>query len=63
MLTAGSRTNSWDGQDRLTQCVYNGPTITFTYGADGLRRRSVENCVTTDYVLDPVFSQLGSQIL
>jgi len=51
-LTGGNRTNSWDGQNRLTQCVYNGNTSTFTYGSDGLRRRSVENGVTTDYVLD-----------
>jgi hypothetical protein len=37
-LTGGGRTNTWDGQNRLTQCVYNSTTTTHTYGADGLRR-------------------------
>ncbi len=51
-LTGGGRTNTWDGQNRLTQCVYNGTTTTHTYGSDGLRRRTVEGATTTDYVLD-----------
>ena len=39
------------------QCTYNGYTSNYTYGADGLRRRSVVThsglpTVTTDYVLD-----------
>jgi len=32
--------------------VFNGTTTTHTYGSDGLRRRTVEGSVTTDYVLD-----------
>src|SRR5579862_5648276 len=51
-LTGGGRTNTWDGQNRLTQCVYNGTTSTFTYGSDGLRRRMVTGGNTSDYVLD-----------
>jgi RHS repeat-associated protein len=51
-LTGGGRTNTWDGQNRLTQCVYNGTTTTHTYGADGLRRRTVQGANTTDYVLE-----------
>ncbi len=51
-LTGGGRTNTWDGENRLTQRVYNGTTSSFTYGADGLRRRSVTGANTTDYVLD-----------
>src|SRR5205807_2391067 len=37
--SGGGRTNIWDGENRLTQCVWNGTTSTFVYGADGLRRR------------------------
>jgi RHS repeat-associated protein len=51
-LTGGGRTNTWDGQNRLTQCVYNGTTTTHTYAADGLRRRTVQGANTTDYVLE-----------
>ncbi len=55
-LTGGGRTNTWDSQNRLTQCVYNGTTSQFTYASDGLRHRSVattgNNTTTTDYVLD-----------
>jgi RHS repeat-associated protein len=51
-LTGGGRTNSWDSLNRLTQCVYNGTTSSFVYGADGLRRRSTTAGVSTDYVLD-----------
>jgi RHS repeat-associated protein len=50
-LTGGGRTNTWDGQNRLTQCVFGGTTTTHTYGADGLRRRTVQGAVTTDFVL------------
>src|SRR5579862_8163195 len=50
--TGGGRTNTWDGQNRLTQCVYNGTTSSFTYGADGLRRRMVVGTSTNDYVVD-----------
>ncbi len=55
-LTGGGRTNTWDSQNRLTQCVYNGTTSQFTYASDGLRHRSVattgSNVTTTDSVLD-----------
>jgi RHS repeat-associated protein len=51
-LTGGGRTNTWDAQNRLTQCVYNSTTTTFTYGADGLRRSSAAGGTTTNFVLD-----------
>jgi RHS repeat-associated protein len=51
-LTGGGRTNTWDGQNRLTQCVYGGVTTTHTYGSDGLRRRTVQGANTTDFLLD-----------
>ncbi len=51
-LTGGGRTNTWDVQNRLRQCAYSGNTSQYTYGSDGLRRRSVINGVTTDFVLD-----------
>jgi RHS repeat-associated protein len=51
-LTGGNRTNTWDGQNRLTTCVFNGTTTNHTYGSDGLRRRTVQGSNTTDYVLD-----------
>jgi len=40
-LTGGGRANTWDGQNRLTQCVKGGVTSIFTNGADELRRRKV----------------------
>lgn len=51
-LTGGGRTNTWDGQNRMVSCVSGSNTSTFTYGADGLRRRSVVNGTATDFVLD-----------
>ena len=51
-LTGGGRTNTWDGENRLTQCDYGGVTTTHTYGADGLRRRTVNGSNTTDHVLE-----------
>jgi RHS repeat-associated protein len=51
-LTGGGRTNTWDSQNRLVQCAYNGTTTTNTYASDGLRHRSVVGANTTDYVLD-----------
>jgi len=51
-LTGGGRTNTWDSENRMTQCAYNGTTSQFTYAADGLRHRSVVNGVTTDFALD-----------
>src|SRR5438105_11241410 len=50
--SGGGRANTWDGQDRLTQCVFNGTTSSLVYGADGLRRRETTGGVTTDSVLD-----------
>ncbi len=60
-LTGGSRTNTWDSQNRLVQCV-NGTgsaqkSSVMTYGSDGLRRRmtttnSDGSQTRTDYVLD-----------
>jgi YD repeat-containing protein len=51
-LTGGGRTNTWDSQNRLVQCAYNGTTTTNTYASDGLRHRSVVGTNTTDYALD-----------
>src|SRR5262249_34286589 len=55
-LSGGGRTNTWDGENRLVGCSYqNGLTThtsAFTNGSDGLRRRSVVDGVTTDFVLD-----------
>jgi hypothetical protein len=51
-VTGGGRTNTWDSQDRLVQCTYNGTTTTDTYASDGLRHRMVVGTNTTDYVLD-----------
>ncbi|HEV2473212.1 MAG TPA: RHS repeat-associated core domain-containing protein [Chthonomonadales bacterium] len=51
-LTGGGRTNTWDSQNRLVSCAYNGNSSQYTYGADGIRRRSVVNGVTTDFALD-----------
>ncbi|MGI4791254.1 MAG: RHS repeat-associated core domain-containing protein [Janthinobacterium lividum] len=51
-LTGGGRTNTWDSQNRLVSCVYGSSTTTNTYGADGLRRSSTVNGVTTYYVYD-----------
>jgi RHS repeat-associated protein len=51
-LTGGGRVNTWDSQNRMTQCVFGANASSFVYGADGLRRRSVVNATTTDYVLD-----------
>ena len=43
---------TWDSQNRMASCQFNGTTSTFTYGADGLRRRMVTGTNTTDYLLD-----------
>jgi len=49
---AANRTMTWDSQNRMASCTLNGTTSTFTYGADGLRRRMVTGTNTTDYLLD-----------
>jgi RHS repeat-associated protein len=46
------RTYTWDSQNRMTSCTYNGTTTTFTYGSDGLRRSMTLNGVTTYYAYD-----------
>jgi len=51
-LSDGTRTNTWDSQNRLVSCTSGGVTSTYTYGADGLRRTSTVNGVTTYYVYD-----------
>jgi RHS repeat-associated protein len=51
-LTGDGRTNTWDSQNRLVACVNGGNSSSFVYGADGLRRQSTVNTVTTDFVLD-----------
>ena len=40
LTDTGGRTMTWDSQNRMTSCTYQGTTSTFTYGADGLRRSS-----------------------
>ena len=44
-LTGSGRTNTWDSENRMSQCVNCTNTSSFTYGADGIRRRSVVNTV------------------
>ena len=51
-LTGGGRTNTWDSQNRLVQCVNGTTTSTFKYGADGLRRQMTSGGTTTDYGMD-----------
>ena len=56
-LSGGGRVSTWDSQNRLVKVVKNGVTSEFTYGCDGLRRRSVVTQASgeqmrTDYVLD-----------
>ena len=47
---------AWDSQNRMVSCAYRGNTLTFDYGADGLRRSetltSGGQSVTTYYVYD-----------
>ncbi len=51
--SGGGRSNSWDSQNRLVSCTYNGTTSMFTYGADGLRRSmNVNSGTTTHYAYD-----------
>ena len=45
-LTGGGRVNTWDSENRLATCVYNGTTSNFTYAADGIRLNAVEPGVT-----------------
>jgi RHS repeat-associated protein len=66
-LTDGTRTNTWDTQNRLVQCVAGGSgssgtgsgstTSQFVYGSDGMRKRGTVTAsdgtkTRTDYVYD-----------
>ncbi len=51
-ITGGGRTNNWDSENRMVSCVNGSNNSSFTYGSDGLRRRSTVNTVSTDFVLD-----------
>ncbi len=51
-LSGGARTNTWDSQNRLVQCVNGTTTSTFKYGSDGLRRQMTSGGTTTDFALD-----------
>jgi len=52
LTDTSGHTNVWDSQNRLVSCTKGGVTSTFTYGADGLRRSSTVNNVTTYYAYD-----------
>ena len=52
LTDSAGRTMTWDSQNRMVSCAYNGQTTTSTYGADGLRRSSTLNGVTTYYAYD-----------
>ncbi len=52
LTDASGRTLTWDSQNRLVSCTKGGVTSTSTYGADGLRRSSTVNGVTTYYAYD-----------
>ena len=54
-LTGGGRTNTWDSQNRLVNCVYGSNNSSYIYGADRFRHRSVVNGTTTDFALDGQF--------
>jgi RHS repeat-associated protein len=49
---SSGRTYTWDSQNRMVSCTYQGQTTTFTYGADGLRRSMTVNGITTYYAYD-----------
>jgi hypothetical protein len=51
-LTGGGRTSTWDSENRMATCAYQGNTCSFVYGADGVRHQSTVNGGTTDFVLD-----------
>jgi hypothetical protein len=52
LTDTGGRTMTWDSQNRLVSCTKGGVTNTYTYGADGLRRNSTVNGITTYYAYD-----------
>jgi RHS repeat-associated protein len=59
-LSGGGRSNVWDSQNRLVSCNYTAPngvaySSQFTYGADGLRRRSMVTSNGVTNVTDTVY--------
>lgn len=52
MLAGGGRTNTWDSQNRLIQCVNGITTSSFVYGEDGIRHQTTVNGSTKDFVVD-----------
>ncbi len=52
LTDASGRSMTWDSQNRMTSCTKAGVTSTYTYGADGLRRSSTVDGVTTYYAYD-----------
>jgi RHS repeat-associated protein len=59
-LSGGGRSNVWDSQNRLVSCNYTAPngvaySSQFTYGADGLRRRSVVTSNGVTNIVDTVY--------
>jgi hypothetical protein len=53
LTDASGRTYTWDSENRMTSCTYNGDTTTYTYGYDGLRRSSTKDA------LRPTTSTMG----
>jgi RHS repeat-associated protein len=49
---SSGRTYTWDSQNRMASCTYQGQTTTFTYGSDGLRRSMTVGGITTYYAYD-----------
>ena len=51
-LTGGGRSNTWNGENRLTACAYSGNSSSYVYGCDGLRRQSTVNGTTSNFAMD-----------
>ena len=47
LTDSSGRVMTWDSQNRMVSCTKGGVTSTYTYGADGLRRSSTVNGITT----------------
>jgi hypothetical protein len=45
---ASGRAFTWDSENRMTSCTYNGDTTTYAYGYDGLRRSSTKDSYVYD---------------
>ena len=52
LTDTSGRSMTWDSQNRMASCTFNGTPSTFTYGADGLRRSETVNGITTYFVYD-----------